>query len=99
MNRSTFGLAVRPARRRTELATGLYRRPDVSNARLNKDSLSACAPVNGRVRYQATGHRRGFDADLIWVGKADATGDERPDHIAQSRVDLHHRSLVLNYPV
>lgn len=82
---------------RAELATGFYQLPDVSDTRLNKYSLPAYAQFNGRVRYQATGWWRGLAADLLLVHKANATGVDLPDPMAQNRVDMNHLSLVLNY--
>jgi hypothetical protein len=79
------------------LAVGYFRLPDIADAHLNKYGLPSYVHVNLDLRYHFHGFFEGLDAQLLLVGKWNATGEAIPDANAINKVDMWMANAIMNY--
>lgn len=79
------------------LAVGYFRLPNIADAHLNKYGLPSYVHVNLDIRYHFHGFFEGLDAQLLLVGKWNATGQTIPDANAINKVDMWMANAIMNY--
>ena len=82
---------------KTSISFGYFHLPDVKNYKLNKYGMPSYTQLNADVRYVFSGLLKGFDAQLLLVGKIKQSYTYENDKYVINKVNLIQYNLVLNY--
>ncbi len=82
---------------KTSLSYGYYHLPDVKNYKLNKYGMPSYAQINLDLRYSFSGLLKGFETQLLVVGKMNHGNTYQNDKYVFNRVNLVQCNFVINY--
>lgn len=82
---------------KTSISFGYFHLPDVKNYKLNKYGMPSYAQFNADVRYVFSGLLKGFDSQLLLVGKIKKGNSYENDKYVINKVNLIQYNVVLNY--
>jgi hypothetical protein len=82
---------------KTSISYGYYHLPDVKNYKLNKYGMPSYAQINADVRYSFSGLLKGFETQLLVVGKMNHGNTYQNDKYVFNRVNLVQYNFVINY--
>lgn len=84
-------------RLKTSLGGGYILMPDVKNTRLNKYGMPSYAQVNADIRYSFAGPLKGFDLQVLIMGKIKGGETYNNPRFEFNKVNMMLYNLVLNY--
>ena len=82
---------------KASVAAGYYKLPDVKNYRLNKYGLPSYTQANADVRYSFAGMLKGFEAQVLIVGKKNTGEIYNNKRFEFNKVNMMQYNFVLNY--
>ena len=82
---------------KTSISYGYYHLPDVKNYKLNKYGMPSYTQLNADIRYAFSGMLKGFETQLLLVGKMNQGNTYQNDKYVFNRVNLIQYNLVINY--
>ena len=82
---------------KTSISYGYYHLPDVKNYKLNKYGMPSYTQLNADIRYAFSGILKGFETQLLLVGKMNQGNTYQNDKYVFNRVNLIQYNLVINY--
>jgi len=82
---------------KTSISYGYYQLPDVKNYKLNKYGMPSYAQLNADIRYAFSGLLKGFETQLLVVGKMNHGNTYQNDKYIFNRVNLVQCNFVINY--
>ena len=94
---ATVKYNIPKARVKASLSAGHYQLPDVKDYRLNKYGLPSYTQVNADIYYSFAGMLKGFDAQLLVVGKMKDGETYNNKKYVFNKVDMVQYNFVLNY--
>lgn len=92
-----FSYTAPKIRLKTSLGGGYILMPDVKNTRLNKYGMPSYAQVNADIRYSFAGPLKGFDLQLLIMGKIKGGETYNNPRFEFNKVNMMLYNLVLNY--
>ena len=82
---------------KTSISYGYFQLPDVKNYKLNKYGMPSYAQINADVRYFFSGLLKGFEVQLLVVGKMNHGNTYENDKYVFNKVNMIQNNLVVNY--
>ena len=77
---------------------GVYKMPDVTNARLNKYSIPAYYQLTMQANYKFSGYLKGLEAQLLYTYKGNLENDKEVKPISMhNKTQMHHVGLRMDY--
>jgi outer membrane porin, OprD family len=81
---------------RIQVDAGLYRMPDLTDARLNKYAMPSYTQFDVNAQYQFKGHWKGFATQILVLAKLPMDQD-LTERQSINKVDMLHADLIINY--
>ncbi|HRH69766.1 MAG TPA: hypothetical protein PLB89_09695 [Flavobacteriales bacterium] len=82
---------------RIEVDGGLYRLPELSDARLNKYAMPSYTQATINAQYQFRGAWQGLAAQFIGLAKVPITDADPTERQSFNKVNMLHIDLIINY--
>ena len=81
---------------RIQVDAGLYRMPELTDARLNKYAMPSYTQFDVNAQYQFKGHWKGLATQLLILAKF-PLDDDLTERQSINKVDMLHADLIINY--
>jgi hypothetical protein len=79
------------------LGIGYFDLPDVTNFRLNKYGMPSYYQINADVRYHFKGELEGFDLQVLWANKINASSSILENKFIINKVNMSNLNVILNF--
>jgi hypothetical protein len=79
------------------LGIGYFDLPDVTNFRLNKYGMPSYYQINADVRYHFKGELEGFDLQVLWANKINASSSNLENKFIINKVNMSNLNVILNF--